>query len=168
MGHAFTDARGDRWPVAVTFGDVRRVRAACDFDLLAMFDDGLAGLARLHSDFELLVAVAFSLCEPQADKLGVSADDFASRMAGDTLAEAADAIVEATVAFFPDPRRREALRGLTARIRTLTEKVLTTAPGAALAELDRSIQSLTPEQLASGLNASSGSAAASLASSPGG
>lgn len=156
----FDDSEGTSWGVRVTYGDVVRVKRECGgFDLPGMFSDELAGLARLSEDFGLLVAVAYCLCESQATKIGVSPEEFGARFAGDALESARNAIVEATVDFFPDQRRRDALRELVAKLNKASARVMEVMTPAGLEQLDRAIDEMTAERLASWSNHSSGSAA---------
>jgi hypothetical protein len=166
--HHFKDTANDSWAVAVSYGDVLKVQRDCDgFHLPSMFSDDLAGLARLSEDSGLTVAVAFCLCERQADERNIDAGAFAYRMGGDTLDQAATAIVQATIDFFPDERRREALRELVAKVRKTSSKMLESLAPAGLAKLDEAIEAITNEQLATLSMTSFGNAAASSASSPG-
>ena len=157
----FTDNTDDSWSVGVTYLDVRRVERDCGFVLTAMFDDNMAGLAKLSDDYGLLVAVTHCLCAEQAESRGLDADGFAKRMGGDTLESALKSVVEATIDFFPDPRRREALRELVKRIGRASDKMIETMTPEALAQMDRAIDAMTLEQLSSGLSSSYGSAAES-------
>lgn len=163
----FTDTKGDRWGVAVTYGDVQRVKTECGLDLTALFDEDMKSLARLHSDFGLMVSVAFCLCKEQAAGREVSAEGFAARMGGDTLGQVADAIVEATIDFFPDASRRETMRQLVARLKKMADLTLTKIAPAGMKRIDAEfakIEAMPPEEL---LSDSFGSASGSSGSSPG-
>lgn len=102
----FVDAAGRTWTVIVNVNAVKRVRDLLKEDLL---DVGTI-LPRLLLDPILLCDVLYVICKPQADKMGVSDEEFASAMAGDVIAQAKSAFLEEYVDFFPDPSQRETLR----------------------------------------------------------
>jgi uncharacterized FAD-dependent dehydrogenase len=133
---SFTDLEGETWAIRVTFADVRAVKDELGFDLPAMFDNGFAGLARLGTDFELLVSVVFALCKRQAEERKIGPDAFAARMGGDTLEAAADAVVDAVTDFFPGQKARETIRSVTNRLKRTSASVMERLPSQLLGELD--------------------------------
>ena len=102
----FVDAAGRTWTIAVNVDAVKRVRDLLKEDLL---DIGNI-LPRLMFDLILLCDVIYVICKPQADQLNISDVDFASAMAGDTIAAAKSAFLEELVDFFPEQSQRETLR----------------------------------------------------------
>jgi hypothetical protein len=108
--HPFTDAAGRRWEVNVHVASVRRVRALLNLDLYSLASDNLKPLSKLLADPCQLCDVLFVLCEPQAEKLGVTDEDFGRGMAGDALARGVDAFLAEVCDFFPNARTREAIR----------------------------------------------------------
>jgi len=104
--HSFTDTTNRTWTISITVDAVKRVRDLLEEDLL----DVQQILERLMVDPVLLCDVIYVVCKPQADAEGVSDEDFARAMAGDTIARAKQALVEDLVDFFPDPKDRENLR----------------------------------------------------------
>ena len=102
---AFKDNASRTWEVEVTTAAVKRVRGLIDVDLVA---GTLSGdlLDRLADDPVLLCDLIYALCRPQADREGVSDEDFGRAMAGDAIEQATAALLEELVGFFPSPKRR--------------------------------------------------------------
>lgn len=155
----FKDNAGRTWTVAVNVAAVKRCRALVGVDLYGLVDDGFAGLGKLLNDPVTLVDVLYVLCKDEADKQGITDEDFGRAMAGDALGAAADAFVEEFTDFFPDPRVRAGLKGVVEKGRAVAALVLE--------ESARRIERVDPASEARRLTASSGGAPASSASTPG-
>jgi hypothetical protein len=145
---SFVDAGGRRWVIQITIADVKRVRLATEVDLLRLLDDGLKPLGDLLADLVLFADVLYVLLKPEADAAGISDEDFGHALYGDALDRAEQAFLEALTDFFPEARKRGLLKSIIAKIRKAREISL----GRAEVEL----QSIDVEDLASGLNDSSG------------
>jgi hypothetical protein len=108
---SFTDNKGRTWTLEVTVATVKRVRALCRVDLNSIVEldknnkPSAELLERLSSDPVLLVDVLYAICKPQADKLGVSDEDFGEAMAGDVIEHATTALLEEVIDFFPEAKR---------------------------------------------------------------
>ena len=63
-------------------------------------------IERLSSDVLLLVDVLYAAVQPQAERQNISDEQFGEGLAGDVISDATTALLEALVAFFPEPRRR--------------------------------------------------------------
>jgi hypothetical protein len=100
----FVDTQGNVWTIHVDVGAVKRVRRLTDVDLLAVVEGDL--LDRLSRDPVLLCDVLFAICQPQAERLEISDEQFAAGLAGDVIAEGTAALLAALVNFFPEPQRR--------------------------------------------------------------
>lgn len=103
----FTDNRGNDWVVEVTVSTIKRVRSLTDVDLLDT--EGGQILKDLASDPILLADVLYAVCKPQADERDISDEEFGEGLAGDAIANATDALLEALSDFFPG-RRAELLK----------------------------------------------------------
>ena len=116
----FTDNKGRIWTLEVTVATVKRVRALCRVDLNSIVEldknnkPSAELLERLSSDPVLLVDVLYAVCKPQADKLGVTDEDFGEAMAGDTIEHATTALLEEVINFFPESKRMVLQRILSA------------------------------------------------------
>jgi len=106
----FTDIHGRKWTVIVTIGTVKRVKARLDIDML----DTNSFLIQAQ-DILALCDILYVVCQDEADKYGITDEQFAASFSGLTIREASDAFMEAYMAFFPDPE-------LTARLRVVADK----------------------------------------------
>ena len=117
---SFTDNKGRTWTLEVTVATVKRVRALCRVDLNSIVEldknnkPSAELLERLSSDPVLLVDVLFAVCKPQADKLGITDEDFGEAMAGDAIEHATTALLEEVICFFPESKRMVMQRILSA------------------------------------------------------
>jgi hypothetical protein len=114
MGKMFGDNAGRRWTLELNVGAIKRVRTLCGVDLLEIATG--SGLAeRLSNDPVLLCDAIYAAIKPEADKAGVTDEEFGRAMAGDAIADAAQAFLDELVAFFPRGRRdllRRAVEGM--------------------------------------------------------
>lgn len=120
----FADNAGRMWTLAIHVFAVKRTRALCGVDLYGLVDEKFEGLGRLLGDPVQFVDVLYSLCKDEADKLGITDEDFGRSLAGDSLERATDAFLAELTDFFPDPRARAGLRKVLEMGRGLTERVL--------------------------------------------
>lgn len=106
----FTDNAGRTWTVAIHVAAVKRVRAILEIDLYGLVNEGFERLAELCHDPVTLVDLLYVLCQDEAEKRGVSDEDFGRAMAGDSIERATMAFIEALTDFFPNPRVRAGLK----------------------------------------------------------
>ena len=108
---SFTDNKGRIWTLEVTVATIKRVRALCKVDLNSIVEldknnkPSAELLERLSFDPVLLVDVLYAVCKPQADKLGITDEDFGEAMAGDAIEHATTALLEEVIDFFPEAKR---------------------------------------------------------------
>ena len=79
----FTDSAGRTWVVNITTLTIKQVRALTGVDLLKVVEGTL--LDQLANDAVLLVDVLYACCKDQADKLGLTDEQFGVAMAGDCI-----------------------------------------------------------------------------------
>lgn len=103
--HSFTDSAGRTWLVSINVGAIKRVKAQLGVDLLTVLDRDCQLFARLGADIALAVDLVWALIADQAEKLGVSDEQFGESLAGDAIDRAMEALVAETIAFFPQGRR---------------------------------------------------------------
>ena len=125
----FTDTTGRKWAVEVNATTLKRVRGLLDINLLTVLEDECKLLADLHSDPILLVDVLYVLCRDQAEKAGVSDEDFGRAMSGDVIEAGLAALLEELTSFFPKPQHRQVMGQALAKLRRIQEVVLTDAAG---------------------------------------
>lgn len=167
----FKDNQGRQWQVSVTVGSVKRVRGEVEVDLLKLGDGDKNLIGRLTGDPCLLVDVLYSLCRPQADALGVTADQFADAMAGDAVEAATMALLGDIADFFPSGRR-EVMNKLVGKVREI-DNLIGVRAGAMVDGIDPSAVAATATaeaeaKMAQALTSGSGSTRppASPASTP--
>ncbi len=102
----FKDQCGREWLVVVNVGVIEHAR-----DLAGVNLADLNELAELGADPVKLVKALYATCDPESQ--GVTPEDFAKAMAGDSLEDAGNALVEAVVDFFPSSRREKIRKLLT-------------------------------------------------------
>ena len=109
---SFVDKNGRSWSVVVNIGAVKRVRALCELNLLELISVDENGktdsktLDRLSGDIVLLVDVLYAVCKPEADKNGISDEQFGEAMSGDVIENASRVLLDEVVDFFPEAKRR--------------------------------------------------------------
>lgn len=146
--HSFLDNAGRTWTLCIHVTAVKRLRALVGVDLYGLVDDKFSGLAKFLGDPVTLFDALYVLCHEQAEKLGISSEDFGSAMGGDSIEHASNAFLEELADFFPDARTREALK-----------KVLQTSRRVRDLMIDQAIQSvedLDLESIVRSLSTSSG------------
>lgn len=102
--HQFTDRAGRRWLIQIDVSTIKRVRSITGVNLL----DIVAGelIERLSNDPLILADVLFAVIQPQAVTQGITDEAFGQGLAGNAIAEATTALLEAMVDFFPEPKGR--------------------------------------------------------------
>ncbi len=156
----FTDNAGRVWTVAINVNAIKRVRTLANVNLLEVIEGTL--LERLIRDPVLLCDVVYAVCKPEADKVGVSDEEFGQAMAGDAIDHATKALLEELVGFSPSRQGRANLQ----RILETTWRVMDKAHETVAARIDSGEIERAAEQLLATSSSSSGSSPASSASSP--
>lgn len=153
----FKDAEGRTWEVRVTVETIRRARDVAGVDLAKVIDPA-AGVSERLADPVALVDVLYCCCREDAEKRGISDEQFGRGMAGDALDAGLTALLEDLADFFPSGRGA-LLRQTLAKSRALGE--------AALRQAAEAVEALTLEDLLkppAPPSTSSGSATSSPAS----
>lgn len=120
---SFKDHAGRTWTLAIHVTAIKRCRALAGVDLLGLIDDGFKGLGEFIADPIRLVDVLYVLCKDDAEKLGISDEDFGRAMFGDAIANGATAFLEEYTDFFQDPRVRAGLTKVLASAEKLSQKL---------------------------------------------
>lgn len=122
--HIFKDNHGRDWCIAINVTTAKRCKAFVGVDLYGLVDERFERLDKLLGNPCDLVDVVYCLCKDDADKLGVSDENFGRGMGGDSLQRAADAFMAELIDFFPDPRVRAGLTKVLEKSRTLRNLLL--------------------------------------------
>lgn len=97
----FKDTAGTDWNCAITVGALRRVLAETQIDLTKLFEDEKAEAVRKLLASPLTIAdVVFAVVHPIAEQRGITAEKFGELLAGQNMADAANALLEALEVFF--------------------------------------------------------------------
>lgn len=143
MTRSFKDEQGRPWDLCINVGTLKTVRTQAKIDLLDIENGSL--FEDLANDPVKLGDVLWVLCEQQATKQNVTDEEFGRSLAGDSLSDASDALMEEIIDFFPKPRR-EMLKKLIAK----TREVGLEQEKKNLEAFDKMIENITVENLASG------------------
>jgi hypothetical protein len=154
----FRDMKGRLWEAHLTIGMVKRIKAMTGVDLYEAKDNKFTFAEKVLGDPITAVDVLFVILKDQADKIGVTDEEFGRSLGGDSLGAALTALWEAIIDFFPDPTVRQALRDL----KEASDKMRV----AALEKVHEYLEKLDPEALLSQLMNSSVSSPESPASTP--
>lgn len=103
----FRDATGQLWVVRVTVAGLKRVRDMTGVDVSRMTPVELSE----HIGSGVNVAdVAYALCKPDAERLGLSDEQFGEQLAGEHILDAQKALWRSWADFSPPHTRRLMLR----------------------------------------------------------
>lgn len=105
--HIWHDNTGRGWATNINVGAIKRVKALTGRNILDLAGGELAG--EIMTDPCLLADILFALHKTEADSHGVSDEQFAECLAGDSIAEATDALMQELIDFFPNSQRRSLL-----------------------------------------------------------
>jgi hypothetical protein len=120
----FKDNAGRTWIITVHSTAVKKLRGALGFDVHSLLDEKLENLAKFLGDPVLRVDVLYWLCKEEADKLGITDEDFGKAMWGDAIEHATDAFIAEVVDFTPDARVRESIRKILEASRTVRDRLM--------------------------------------------
>lgn len=98
----FKDSTNREWLIKLNVDLIEKVRIFNGVDLV---DITAASMKRLRVDEVLLVRTLWQLCEPQADKAGVTPEQFGESLFGDALDRGFEAVRGAVDDFFPSTKR---------------------------------------------------------------
>lgn len=116
----FKDLAGRDWGIAMDIAAAKRVRDMLGLDIVG--PNAAAVFEKLIADPITLCDVLFAVCRPQAERLGVSDEEFGRALAGDVIERAARALLEELADFTPHVRDRERARRIVAAIFTLADR----------------------------------------------
>ena len=114
----FTDINGRKWTVSITVGTAKRVKAMLGIDMINDMESFLKQIQDIMTRFDVLYVV----CQEQADKYGITDEQFACGFAGPVIGEAYHALINAYIAFIPDPEAAARLRVLANKVKVVAEK----------------------------------------------
>jgi hypothetical protein len=154
MSCEFRDLKNRNWRLEITAYSLKAVKAATGVDLGKLVAEDTRPLVELVSDPAKFVDVLFVLVKDEADRLGVSDEDFGRGLGGDVIEAAGQAFSDAFLFFCPSRMRRVMAAG-----RAKAEAALDLATAKAVAN----IEALDPESV---FTNSASNSAASVESTP--
>ena len=101
------DTAGRSWATSINVGTIKRVKELTGRNLLDLAGGELA--AEVMGDPCLLCDILYAIHQPEAGKLGITDTQFGEALAGDSIEEATDALMNELIDFFPNRQRRELL-----------------------------------------------------------
>jgi hypothetical protein len=123
----FKNLDGVEYKINVNVLSLETVKSSCGIDLATLFTEGSTLLADLFENPSTLCSVLWVLCgTPDGDKAA-----FLRSMGGDSLEQAASALVEEVISFIPNQRKQEMCRAAIAKL----WQVVNAAQDLAFAEL---------------------------------
>jgi hypothetical protein len=105
----FTDNDGQEWSTDLNVGLLKTVADATGVRLHTLFDNNVELFARLTGDLFLFVDVLWCVVADQAVERGVTRDDFAKRLGGQSLGDSTVALARAVADIAPDAECRAGL-----------------------------------------------------------
>ena len=115
----FTDTAGRTWTLSLTIDAAKRVKGLLDVNLLELEAGDPPLLTKIGTDVILLCDVIFALVKPQADANGVSDEQFAAALGGETILAAQTALYEELVGFFRGLGRSDLAKAVDAQRRMI-------------------------------------------------
>jgi len=155
---SYKDLKNNTWQVEVTAATLKRVKGLAGVDLSTLVGNGWGEFAKLTGDVIAFIEVMYATVKPQADAQGVTEEQFLEAHAGDVIQQAAFALQESIIDFFPDSRQREIQRTVMQKHRQVLTEILT--------HDQQKVEKVDPVTLARTLIALSGSVQESSGSTP--
>ncbi len=115
----FTDTAGRTWTLSLTIDAAKRVKGLLDVNLLELEAGDPPLLTKIGTDVILLCDVIFALVKPQADANGVTDEQFAAALGGETILAAQTALYEELVGFFRGLGRSDLAKAVEAQRRMI-------------------------------------------------
>ena len=111
----FQDTAGKTWTLSLNIVTAKKIRDALAVDF---FDDDIGEtVGKIASNPILLADVLWVCVEEQANKEGVSDEDFGRALGGDVISHATDSFLDELVDFYPE-KKRQLLSTMLQKLRT--------------------------------------------------
>src|SRR3990167_1952817 len=135
----FTDDLGRSWTVDITVSTLKRLKLLCAFSIDSLVSEpdpksrdmeksaqaAVQPLREFLDDGVRFSEVLYAILKPDADKLGLTPEQFDDGFRWPALTAAREAFLQALHDFFPSPPKRMIVRGLMAEMSRM--KILTAA-----------------------------------------
>ncbi len=117
------DREGREWMLDINVSSIRKVKASTGVDLLEVVT---GTLGEKLSDPMVFCDIVWVLSQEQAEKKGITPEQFGTALAGDCVEAVSNALVEDLVDFFP-LQRRTIFRKVLEKARVIEKKNLDAA-----------------------------------------
>lgn len=101
------DTTGRAWATVINVGTVKRVKSLTGKNILDLAGGQLAG--EVMADPCLLCDILYAIHQAEATEKGITDEQFAECLSGDSIGEATDALMAELIDFFPNSQRRNLL-----------------------------------------------------------
>lgn len=145
----FTDSHKHTWSFAFTAHSLRRVREETKYDLTEPFAGEPPLIDRLFQDIFVATDILWSLCQDQAQDIGLTRDEFEQRLDAATLKAARQALLDELADFFRSLGRSE-LAATVSKSRELFAEIQTLAIQELEQVTSESVLSALPHESPSG------------------
>lgn len=135
----FKDSEGREWSLRFSVATIKSTFEKTGVDLASLAGDQLKPLGELLESPLKFADVLWCICEKQAEKQGISSDEFFDSLSGESIVECVEPFVEAISDFSRAPQK-QALMKLVSKL----TQVHNALAGKASAELDQ----IDPEEVA--------------------
>jgi hypothetical protein len=120
----FKDNAGREWTIALSIGDIKRVKDLLGVNLFEPESGEPPLLTRIGTDIILLCDIVYCLIKVQADKLGITDEEFGRALGGEAILAAQKAFYEELIDFFRQSGRTDRSK-ITQIQQKLIEQVMT-------------------------------------------
>ena len=114
MSRIFKDRHDKAWELSVNVATIKSCRDLLKVDLM-----DIEAFGKIAYDDVALVDVLYLMCREQADKQGVSDEEFGRSMHGESIGAGWDALIEDLSDFFRSPQKRETMRKALEKVRAI-------------------------------------------------
>lgn len=137
----FNDKNGQVWGIRIDRTMLRKVKQDTGILLTDLFLDNHALLTQICTNPVMAGDVLWSCCQAQARERNLDLAGFEEATDGDCFEHAVRALIEATIDFFPNARRKDQLREMIRLGEQMTEAVVTHELNNLQATIDKLIRS---------------------------
>jgi hypothetical protein len=132
------DAKEHEYHTQITVAEVRALKSELGINLMEIATGDL--LQKISEDVCLLCDILYVIHRDEAQKYGISDEDFGRNLYGDALEDATKAFVEETVNFFPNAKTRALLNKAMTKGQERMDKTLEKAEIELEKELNKPIE----------------------------
>ena len=120
---SFCDDKGRKWDIAITIGDVKRVKDLLDVNLLEPEQGETPLLTRIGTDEILLCDIIYCLIKPQADNANITDIEFGQSLGGKAILDAQTAFYDELVNFFQSRGKTDKAKAIRLQQKMIAEAI---------------------------------------------